>query len=101
MKSEKWGCIALLVSVPIGTVLRGWVLLQLWGWFVVPLGVATISLPWALGLSLLMYSLTAHADTNNIKDGQASGEILWKGAARLTVTPLLAWGIGALWHALM
>lgn len=101
MKTPIWGCIGLLVAAPIGTVLRGWGLMQLWQWFLVPLGVVSISLPWALGISVLSYLLTEHADTNHVNDSRPANELLLRSVMRLTVIPLLAWGLGALWHSLM
>ena len=35
------------------TVMKGAVLMVMWQWFVVPLGVVRISMPWAIGLMVL------------------------------------------------
>jgi phosphatidylglycerophosphate synthase len=57
------GCIGyILASIPL-TVYRGWALSVLWGWFVVPLfGAPPLSIPYAIGLSLLVGFLTTHYD---------------------------------------
>ena len=50
------GCFAALgaitflpASIVLGAIVNGWVVMHLWAWFVVPLGVMQISLPWAIG----------------------------------------------------
>ncbi len=59
-KSEVVGC-GLVAAWFVGTVLalvaRGWSLSLLWGWFVVPLGVAAIGFWHACGISALVTML--------------------------------------------
>lgn len=39
----------------VGAVLfNGYVLLRLWAWFVVPFGLPPLTLPWAIGLSIIV-----------------------------------------------
>jgi hypothetical protein len=45
--------VAVLLTIPIAIV-RGVVLVALWDWFVTPLGVASISIPQAIGLALIV-----------------------------------------------
>lgn len=50
----------LATIVWVGTImLKGLVLKILWGWFIVPLGVVAISIPQALGLSILIILLAS------------------------------------------
>lgn len=55
------GCFSLFCSVvvmmTIGTIAKGIVLYYMWGWFMVPFGMAQISIAWALGISLLVGEL--------------------------------------------
>jgi len=44
--------------VILGTLLRAFVLYKLWGWFIVPLGVASIEMAQAYGISILVSILT-------------------------------------------
>ena len=94
---------ALLLLVPI-TVLRGYVLTQLWAWFIVPFGAPQIALWHACGVSAftsylwanipsaaILHSLDERGD--NVKLRQA---IVWS-----LCLPLVAWGFGAIFHALM
>jgi hypothetical protein len=48
------GCVVALVMVPVGIILRGFVLCQLWLWFLMPLGVKEIGMAHALGLTTLV-----------------------------------------------
>lgn len=59
-KSEYSGIFAivfLLNFVPV-IMWRGWVLSLLWGWFVVRLGMPAVSIPEAIGVSLVLSYLT-------------------------------------------
>lgn len=39
----------ILLGIPV-SIYRAWVLMTLWGWFVVPLGAPSIGMAWAYGL---------------------------------------------------
>jgi hypothetical protein len=75
-----WGCAAMLAVTPLGIVVRGAVLQQLWGWFVVPLGVTAISLPWALGLAGLAYLMVGTMQPRDAKKGEDPREAALKAA---------------------
>lgn len=95
-----WGCAFLIAMIPVSMFARGLVLAQLWDWFVVPLGVAAISIPWALGISGIVWFLTDHADTNT--DGSKEWvEVVSVAVTKAILGPLMAWGFGWLWHAWM
>lgn len=52
----------------IGTViLKGFVLKVLWGWFMTPLGVAAISIPQALGISIIVALLIFRVPSKEVK----------------------------------
>lgn len=44
----------------LATLLRAWVLTQLWAWFVVPLGGIPLTIAYAIGISLLVGLFTMH-----------------------------------------
>lgn len=50
------GQLSLLIVLLFQPVLYGWVITYLWVWYVVPLGVPTLSVPHAIGLSLVARS---------------------------------------------
>lgn len=55
------GCVALSFSIigiiVVASIIEGFVVRLLWGWFVVPFGVSPISLAWAIGLSVTIGAL--------------------------------------------
>jgi len=87
--------LALLLIVPV-TIFRGYVLSQLWHWFVVPLGVTDIGIAWAIGLSVLVTLFTFRYDIQTDKDMQG-----WTGAIVGFIIVLISWGMGALVHLFM
>lgn len=43
-----------MIAVVVGTIVNGWVLSILWGWFVVPLfNLAPLTIPYAIGISTI------------------------------------------------
>jgi hypothetical protein len=47
----------------ISIIINGWVLAMMWGWFVVPtFNLSQISIPEAIGISLIIYFLIMHSD---------------------------------------
>ena len=69
-KMENWG--AGCLAVPVNILAMPWdafVLLKLWGWFLVPLGLPPISLWWALGLSVLFWHVVPKGYPPTYDDG--------------------------------
>ena len=93
---------AVLVWMPLMTLLRAWVLVLLWGWFVVPqFGTAPLSWPIAAGFSVIFSFLTG-ANTATPKPAEETKEnikrVAWAETIRRTIlpsfgTPLLHMGI--------
>ena len=52
------GCLGLIGLLIVESVLRGWVLTYLWGWFLVPLGLPPIGIAHAIGVALLVGMIT-------------------------------------------
>lgn len=52
-----------LVFIMGMSVFSGFVLSILWGWFAVPLGIMSISIPHAIGISVLISSITQQIDS--------------------------------------
>jgi hypothetical protein len=69
-------CIGLFVlsavAIVVGSIMEGWVLSKLWGWFVSPLfGVPSLSIAAAIGFALVISMLThqsTSSDSNKDKD---------------------------------
>jgi hypothetical protein len=86
------GIAALVVTM---AVMRGWVLSIMWDWFIVPLGVAALSIPAAIGVALVVGLLThSSSGSNSTEKGELSDR-----AGRLVgliLSPLLILGMGAI-----
>lgn len=100
MSKTGLGCLLLIVIGPIAIFLRGLVLSQIWAWFVVPLGVTPITLPWALGISTLAYLLTDHANQNEHESDELSA-VVRRVMVRVFVTLAAALAFGWLYHVWM
>lgn len=64
------GCFAMLVLIPVSVVLSiiigGYTIQQLWGWFVVPLGLPAIGYLHAAGLGSLFAFMCPWVDTSDL-----------------------------------
>lgn len=56
-----------LLAMPWTTMLRGFVLVKLWHWFITPLGVIELRVPIALGIALTVSLLTTDFDATREK----------------------------------
>lgn len=56
------GCLLVWATLPFLLVLEGLILTVLWDWFIVPLGIAGISIPVAIGIALIAGLLTHQHD---------------------------------------
>lgn len=92
------GCLLLIVTFVAGTILRGWVLSVLWGWFVVPFfGLTMLSIPLALGISLLVGILTKE-DTDCVKPERSTEEAWAYSISSILLGPLLVLLFGFIIH---
>jgi hypothetical protein len=74
--------------------LSGWALSHLWLWFAVAtFGVPALSIPQAIGVSMVVSYMTHHVDMSK-KDPRSFGEQLAAAAAWGTCKPLFALGFG-------
>ena len=92
------GCVELLTIVLIftivGAIVGGYVLSVMWGWFIVPLfGLPLLSIPYAIGLNLIVSFLTQP----NYKPSSDKEKAISKVVAEIMVgafSPLMYLGIG-------
>jgi hypothetical protein len=91
----------LVLGVPV-SLLGGVILQDLWGWFIVPLGAAPISLINAVGISLVASFFKMGLSTIKVDDdGDAP---LAAGIAKLvgmSLMLLILWGVAAIWQLFM
>lgn len=85
-----------LVLIPFTYTCRGWALKVLWGWFLVPFGVAQIGVAHAIGICAATSLLTSKA---RMGDNSWSG--LWTATGAAVVIPLLAVAVGWVAHSWM
>lgn len=89
-----------LLGLLVLVLLRGYVLSELWEWFVEPLGVRGISVPQAVGISVLASFLTYQQDAKGEDRGDA-GRTFAEGFVNGVLFTLVSWGMGSLAHAWM
>lgn len=78
-----------VVAVPLA-ILRGFVLTKLWAWFVVPFfGLPALSIPLAIGISLLIGFLAQSPTAKDVESGD------WKKSFSISIlSPLITLFIG-------
>uniref|UniRef100_A0A6M3M4S4 Uncharacterized protein n=1 Tax=viral metagenome TaxID=1070528 RepID=A0A6M3M4S4_9ZZZZ len=104
-KEQKTGCwlalIALLIS-PITITLKGLVLTILWRWFVVPVtGLPALSIPMALGISLIAGYLTEQYIKQPKDDDEDQVHSLIVGIVKGFLSPAFALFFGWIYHSLV
>lgn len=88
--------VVFLLTAVVGSIWRGYVLSVLWKWFVVAhFGLPLITIPVAIGISLLASMLT-HQHTNTGKDNKEPLEQLLYIFVMTFLLPLISLGIGAI-----
>ncbi len=92
-----------VVTFLIGFALNGFVLVDLWAWFVLPLGAPTVSFAHAIGLDLLVtYVVQRRSDVEPTKkkkqsEAERDTEIQTRLVVMLTRS-LVAWCVGYVAH---
>ncbi|OGL32324.1 hypothetical protein A3F64_03165 [Candidatus Saccharibacteria bacterium RIFCSPHIGHO2_12_FULL_42_8] len=94
------GLIGALIG--ISSILNGWVLSILWGWFVVPtFDAPDISVVQAIGLALVVRFLTHSRSIEESDDSMSKEEKLQKAAIVAIASPLFALFFGWIVHFFM
>lgn len=84
----------LFVLVPLGVMWSGYALAKLWSWFLVPaLGVPPLSIPAAIGLSIVVSYMTYQKSTNTDEDKDTTERVI-KDTVILALKPAVALGFG-------
>lgn len=87
-----------VVGAPLTLLLRAFVLCRLWAWFVVPLGVTSIGMAHAYGLTIIVGMLREYRSQSGDEKRDTPTVVLTSLLTGIFV-PLLAWAIGAAVHA--
>jgi hypothetical protein len=85
---------ALVAVIVSGWLLHGWVLSILWGWFLVPLEIPAISVPAAMGISLIVGAMAHQHTPKDFFAKSDTKECLWYLALKSWAAPFLTLGIG-------
>lgn len=81
---------SLIALVVISSILRGYVLSVLWGWFVVPtFGLPALSIPIAIGISMILAFTTHQISVKKEEDKSVGTQF-----SNIILHPLLVLGIG-------
>ena len=84
------------------TLLKAYVVMQLWLWFLVPLGLMAVSYAHALGISTLVAALVFKIDTASMgDDNETAAKRLFVGSGSAAIVYVLALVIGAVARGLM
>lgn len=89
------------IGLIIGAVLiRAWALVTLWGWFVVPVfaGAPVITMPVAIGISLIVGMFTQHLQDKVADPKKSKSEAITDSIARAVLSPVITVVFG--WIAL-
>jgi hypothetical protein len=71
---------------------EGYALSVLWGWFVVPMfGLPALSIPFAMGLALVVGLLTSHRLGNEATDDSKQWRMVWVAVMRPAMVLLIGW----------
>lgn len=95
------GCVLVLIMIPVGILLKGFVLCQLWGWFVVPFGIMMISQAHAYGLTIVASLFITHGVKSSAEDSEGMGKTVLKAFGSLIMFPLFIWLVGYICHQFM
>lgn len=90
-----------LVVAVFSISLNGWVMRVFWGWFIVPVfGVDPITIPQAIGLSVIVGYLTRHLknDDSYVPEGASAQDKVVYALVMSVVTSLFFLGMGYVVH---
>jgi hypothetical protein len=68
----------LVLLLPIATIVDGWALSTLWGWFIVPLGVPAIGIAHAFGISCTVSLFRSRFSTRKKEQEREIDEWFWE-----------------------
>jgi len=93
--------IGIAVIIAVSTVLSGYVLAILWGWFIVPLGLAQIGIAHAIGIFATARLIAGGVPQRSPEPKQEPLERLGTSFIVRIGFPLLTWLLGWIAHSFM
>lgn len=99
MKIIGYITVTLIVTV-LSTIFNGWAFSLLWEWFVAPLGYPVLTIPQAIGLSMVISYATHQYQKDEHKNSSFSEALGWAISLAI-VKPLMSLGIGLIIKSFM
>ena len=94
-EEDLFSCLMALAMMPFLIMFRAFVMVDLWLWFVVPLGVAKVGMAHMYGITLIGNMVAgASASTDN-------SDSVWKPVFMSVFLSLVFWGIAGITHSFM
>ncbi len=88
------GCLLVLITIPVGCLMRGFVLAKLWYWFLVPFGLPAISLAHAYGLAVTVALFHGLSSSSKSEGSDSIWGVVGKAICGMILAPLFVWLIG-------
>jgi len=84
------GCLWVLMIFPIAIFLNAYTLMNIWNWFISPLGLTTINLVHAMGISTVIGFFLINIKTNDspVKTNETIIELITRCTAKIIFVPL-------------
>lgn len=102
------GCLSMLFALPLlaaaAIMIDGYVVMHLWRWFLVPLGLPAITYLHAAGISMLVDYMCPTIDLSDVtkkEDGTPITTMVTKIIGLIIIKPLIVLGIGSLLYIYM
>lgn len=89
-----WG-----IFTTIGSLVRGWILSILWGWFIVPFGAPALGIAWAIGIAIVVNFLTYQLP--NSDDERETTDIIIGWVVHTVAAPFMVLFVAWIVHAFM
>ena len=99
------GCLMLVfivVAATVATLMNGWALSVLWGWFIVPLfALPALPILYAIGISFIASLLYRNVLNTEKKKGEDTSTLIGKMIGQIIGIPLFAVFLGWIVHSLI
>lgn len=99
---EVLGCVGLIPATIFGCVLRAWVLVQAWDWFITPVfHVPAPGLAAAVGIALTINLFLPEGASTPSSESESLGDVLMGAYGKLLFSPFISLGFAWLVHQFM
>jgi hypothetical protein len=91
-----YGCLVLLLILPISALVRGFVLSVLWGWFILPVfeSAPALTIVQAIGIAMVIAFLTYQTQEQSGAAKKDMGEVITNAIGHAVAAPLFTLAVG-------